>query len=78
MQALNIYRAESEDGQYIKINDELIAAQGSAFEGAAYEFVDNGLQNRKTYFYQLEDIDFNGQSTFHGPIKATPRWDLWE
>jgi hypothetical protein len=70
----NIYRAESEDGQYIKINDELIAAQGSSTDGAAYEFVDNGLKNRKTYYYQLEDIDFNGESTYHGPTKATPRW----
>jgi len=70
----NIYRAKSEDGQYIKINDALISAQGSSTEGAVYEFFDNGLQNRKAYYYKLEDIDFNGQSTFHGPVKATPRW----
>ena len=70
----NIYRAESENGEYIKINDELIEAQGSATEGTTYEFVDSGLKNRKTYYYQLEDIDFSGQSTFHGPDKATPRW----
>jgi len=70
----NIYRAESEDGQYIKINDELIAAQGSSTDGAAYEFIDEGLNNRKTYYYQLEDVDVFGASTFHGPEKATPRW----
>ena len=70
----NIYRAESEDGEYIKINDELIAAQGSSTEGADYEFIDSGLKNRKTYYYQLEDMDFNGQSTFHEPAKVTPRW----
>ena len=70
----NVYRAESENGQYIKINDELIAAQGSSTEGTAYEFVDEGLKNRKTYYYQLEDVDIYGESTFHGPIKATPRW----
>jgi len=70
----NVYRAESENGEYVKINDELISAQGSSTEGASYEFADEGLQNRTTYYYKLEDVDFNGQSTFHGPEKATPRW----
>ncbi len=70
----NVYRAESENGDYIKINDELIAAQGSSTEGSSYEFVDEGLKNRKTYYYQLEDVDIYGESTFHAPIKATPRW----
>jgi len=70
----NVYRAESEEGPYLKINEDLIFAQGSSTDGSSYEFVDEGLKNRKTYYYQLEDIDLNGQSTFHGPIKATPRW----
>ncbi len=26
----------------------------------SYEFVDKNVQNRKTYFYKLEDIDLNG------------------
>jgi photosystem II stability/assembly factor-like uncharacterized protein len=70
----NVYRAESAEGPYLKINEDLIFAQGSSTEGSSYEIVDEGLKNRKTYYYQLEDIDFSGQSTFHGPIKATPRW----
>ena len=76
----NLYRAESEDGEYIKINDSLIPAQGSSTQGTSYEYVDNGLQNRKTYFYKLEDIDFNGTSTMHGPVSATPRgvWGLFQ
>jgi hypothetical protein len=69
----NIYRAESENGFYTKINDSLISAQGSSTEGAAYEFTDTNVKNRKTYYYKLEDIDLNGVSTFHGPVSATPR-----
>ena len=53
----NILRAASEDGDYIKINTALISAEGSATEGAAYEFVDTNVKNRKTYWYKLEDID---------------------
>ena len=72
----NLYRAESEDGEYIKINDSLILLEGSPTQGASYEFTDTDAQNRKTYYYKLEDIDLNGQSTMHGPVSATPRW-IW-
>jgi hypothetical protein len=69
----NLYRAESENGAYIKINAALIPAKGSSTQGASYEFIDNDVKNRKTYFYKMEDIDLNGTSTMHGPISATPR-----
>ena len=70
----NLYRSESENGEYTKINESLIPAQGSSTQGASYEFIDNDVQNRKTYYYKLEDIDLNGTSTMHGPVSATPRW----
>ncbi|MCX5903378.1 MAG: choice-of-anchor E domain-containing protein [Proteobacteria bacterium] len=70
----NIYRAESENGEYVQINESMIPAQGSSTQGASYQIVDEGLQNRKTYYYKLEDIDLNGTATMHGPVKATPRW----
>ena len=70
----NIYRAESENGKYFKINDALIPAQGSSTQGSSYDFIDKEVKNRKTYYYKLEDIDLNGTSTMHGPVSATPRW----
>jgi hypothetical protein len=69
----NIYRAESADGNFIKINSSLISAKGSSTQGASYEFADTSVQNRKIYYYKLEDIDLNGTSTMHGPVNATPR-----
>lgn len=69
----NLYRSESENGEYIKINDALIPAEGSPTQGASYTFTDDGLQNRKSYWYKLEDIDLNGKATMHGPVNATPR-----
>jgi hypothetical protein len=70
----NIYRSESENGDYIKVNDSLILSEGTSTQGAAYEFIDNNVQNRKTYWYKLEDIDLNGTPTMHGPVRAIPRW----
>jgi hypothetical protein len=71
--SFNIYRAESEDGNYLKINDSLIPAKGSPIKGAFYEFADSDVHNRITYYYKLEDIDIYGKSTMHGPVSATPR-----
>jgi len=69
----NVYRAESADGNYEKINESLIAAQGSPTQSAAYEYVDKDVKSRKTYYYKLEDVNVNGTSTLHGPVSATPR-----
>jgi hypothetical protein len=69
----NLYRAESEDGEYTQINGSLILAEGSSNEGSSYEFVDRNVRNRKTYWYRLEDVDIYGTRTQHGPVSATPR-----
>ena len=69
----NLYRSESNNGQYKKINNSLITAKGTSTQGVSYEFTDNNVQNRKTYWYKLEDICLNGTSTMHGPVSATPR-----
>jgi hypothetical protein len=73
----NLYRAEAADGMYEKINSAIIAANGSATQGAVYSFTDSELKNGKTYYYKLEDIDLNGTSTMHGPVSATPRLFYW-
>lgn len=70
----NLYRSEAEDGKYVKVNNSLIPADGSPTEGVSYKFVDEGVENRKTYYYMLEDIDLNSISTMHGPVSATPRF----
>jgi hypothetical protein len=54
----------------------LIPAHGSPTQDASYEYIDSGLRNGKAYYYKLEDIDTGGISTFHGPVKAVPRWWL--
>jgi len=65
----NVWRSDN----FVKINDGLIPALGSAVSGSEYDFVDEWVLNGKRYFYLLEDIDTNGMSTFHGPVKAVPR-----
>jgi hypothetical protein len=69
----NVYRSEQKNGAYTLLNDDMIIAEGSSTEGMLYEFIDDTVQNRKTYYYKLEDFDIYGVSTFHGPVGATPR-----
>jgi hypothetical protein len=66
----NLYRSNTKDGGYVRINSTLITATGSPMQGASYEFID---KNWKPYYYKLEDIDMNGKVTFHGPVFSLPR-----
>jgi hypothetical protein len=66
----NLYRAESENGEYVKINDSLIPTKGSSTSGAEYQYVDKNVKSKTTYYYKLEDIDLSGKSTMHGPISV--------
>jgi len=69
----NIYRGESKNGNYLKINSALIPSEGSPTDGASYAFTDKDVKNRLTYYYKLEDVDINGVATLHGPVAAVPR-----
>lgn len=72
----NIHRAEEDRGEFFKVNDLIIPSEGTVTQGASYVFVDKTVKNGRTYYYKLEDIDLNGNSTMHGPVNATPRWML--
>jgi len=67
----NLWRIDAEVGQYTRINDFLIPAEGGATWGAAYEYEDHDVDIGMTYYYELEDIDYSGFSTFHGPVSAS-------
>ncbi|MFC1591393.1 hypothetical protein ACFL43_02595 [Thermodesulfobacteriota bacterium] len=69
----NIHRSETRDGGYEQVTPRLLPAEGTPTEGAEYEFVDDDVVNRTTYYYMLEDVDLDGVSTLHGPVRATPR-----
>ncbi|KPL02182.1 MAG: hypothetical protein AMJ90_06510 [candidate division Zixibacteria bacterium SM23_73_2] len=66
----NVYRSKTQDGEFSRINTDMISAKGSAFAGASYSFTDENVTSGATYYYKLEDIDVDGFNTFHGPIMA--------
>ncbi len=68
----NLWRSEEKNGEYVRINPYFIPAEGQAGFGAEYSFTDYNVQNGRVYYYKLEDIDIYGNTSFHGPVPATP------
>jgi len=61
----NIYRSESQDDNFQKINEYLITGQMN------YSFQDPRPKAGKTYYYKLEEVSLNGKKKFHHAISIT-------
>jgi hypothetical protein len=59
----NIYRAESEDGPWTKINDRLIPGSPDPLRGGSYVYTDTNVIAGTTYIYELEEVELNGRTT---------------
>jgi len=56
-----IYRAEK-DGKFIEVGTE--TGQGTVSEVTNYQFTDFSVEPGKTYFYKIQQVDFDGQSEY--------------
>ena len=56
----NILRSETRDGEFTKLNTQLIAGQGTTSERTAYEFVDKSAKPNVVYYYQIQDVSIDG------------------
>ena len=72
----NLYRAESNQGPYTRLNTDLIPASPDPFVGGSYVFTDTSVVAGQTYFYQLEDIDLSGAATRHDANQVTAESNL--
>ena len=64
----NLYRSNTPDGPWLKINQQLIPPSDDPISGGAYKFVDPTAQAGQTYYYQLEEIELGGHATRFDPI----------
>ncbi len=66
----NLYRSPSSTGPWTRLNPTMIPTQhpGAVF-GGVYEWLDTTVPSGSAGYYRLEDIDIDGVSTFHGPIR---------
>jgi hypothetical protein len=71
----NVYRSESRDGRYVRLNETLIPASPDPIAGDSYSFSDATARVGVTYYYKLEDVELDGKATMHGPITVVAAAD---
>ena len=80
----NILRSDARDGQFTKLNEQMIKGQGTTSERTVYDFVDKTAKPNVVYYYQIQDVSLDGDvvtlrtSRLKGHIsaagKATTTW----
>jgi len=65
----NVYRSFADKADYAQINKQLIPSASADGRGSRYSFTDSSVKPGKKYSYKLEDVDYSGKSTFHGPVE---------
>ena len=57
----NIYRSETRNGEFGKVNAELIHGAGTTGERKKYVWIDTTAKSNVEYYYQIEDVSFSGE-----------------
>ncbi len=63
-----IYRSESEDGVFSRINTELIQGAGTSASKQSYQYIDKNVSAGNIYYYRLVDVSTRGIEQWHGPV----------
>ena len=69
-EGFSILRSASPGGPYIRITPSMIVSTGSPFAGGRYSFVDTAVEDGKSYYYKLEEVDNKGNMAQYGPVAA--------
>ena len=73
----NILRAETEDGPFEQVNQQLIPPAADPLTGEDYVFTDTQAKTGRTYYYFLEEIEATGGRNQHGPINQEAGYTNW-
>ena len=57
----NILRSESRNGEFTKLNAQLITGQGTTSERTVYGFIDKTAKPNVVYYYQIQDVSLDGE-----------------
>jgi len=66
-----IYRSKFANRDFEIINPEIIPISNEAGEIHRYTFADHDVEPGETYYYQLGDVDFTGNTNMYGPVSVT-------
>jgi hypothetical protein len=70
-----VYRAPKEEAEYILLSsyetNPGLEGHGNSSNQNEYNYIDESVEEGQTYWYQLVDVDYNGNKAFHAPISVT-------
>jgi hypothetical protein len=66
----DVYRSDSQNGQYTKVNSQLIQGAGNTQSAHSYGYTDQTITAGQSYFYKLADVRFDGSVTLHNAISV--------
>jgi hypothetical protein len=66
----HLLRSPRKNGKYRRITNTIIPLMSSPWGGTGYSHEDREATPGKTWFYKLEDIDYTGKRTLHGPVST--------
>jgi hypothetical protein len=65
-----ILRSESTEGDYQRLNDELIQGAGNSSVTNSYRYRDSQVTPGRQYYYTVVDVSYNGVEETHGPVQV--------
>lgn len=74
----DVFRGDSEEGEFTKLNKEPILGAGTTDESSRYSWRDDSIYPCKDYWYYVESISTSGvrekmTPTFKAPAKRSPK-----
>jgi hypothetical protein len=61
----HVHRSNQPAGEFEQVTTELIPSRGDSLRGAAYTFVDRAVQGGQTYYYLLEEIEYDLSTNYY-------------
>jgi hypothetical protein len=68
----HLVRAETRDGEYVQVTEELIPAVDGTY-GGTYEYRDDTVSPNRTYYYKLQEFTERGLGMEFGPYEIQYR-----
>ena len=67
----NVLRGDNPNGPFARLNSQVIPASPDPLVGGSYVFTDTTVTPGQTYYYQLEEVEFGGNTSPQGTVVAT-------
>jgi len=63
----NVFRSESQDRNYTRLNNRTIPSSGDSLGGGQYSYTDTHVKAFRSYYYLLEEVSAKGTGARYGP-----------